>query len=334
MKLRNLPLHFFTVAIFITWVFSSCGDKPVYDLTTPAGIAAALAEDSTNPEALHARARMYITRNRPDSALTDMLKAIARDSSVSGYFVTLGDAYLMVNQTRYTRQALERAIRLDPENKDAHMKLAELFLYVEMRQEAINEVNEVLKLDRNNPKGYYLKGIIYKESGDTSLAVSSFMTTIEQDPKYVLAYEQIGLIYAGAGNPRAVDYYQSALRLDPKNSLTRYNLGMFYQETGQLDKAMETYQELVELDKSFPNGYYNMGFILFEYKKDIKAALPMFEKAASAGGKYPAAVYMIGVCQEKMGNKEQAIANYRQVLMLDSRLESAREGLTRLGAKP
>jgi tetratricopeptide (TPR) repeat protein len=52
-----------------------------------------------------------------------------------------------------------------------------------MRQEAINEINEVLKLEKSNPKAYYLKGVIYKESGDTSLAVSSFMTAIEQDPK-------------------------------------------------------------------------------------------------------------------------------------------------------
>ncbi len=330
------------ISFFISLIFSaliligssSCGGDTPADLTTPAGIAAELAKDSTNPEALHARARMYITRNRPDSALFDMKKALMRDSSSADYFITLADIYLMINQTRYTRQALERAIKLDKSNSNAHMKLAELFLYVEMRQDAINEINEVLKLDRNNSKAYYLKGVIYKESGDTSLAVSSFMTTIEQDPKNVLAYEQIGLIYAGAGNPRAIDYYQSALRLDPNNSLTRYNLGMFYQENDQPDKAMETYQELVGIDKSFANAYYNMGYILFEVKSDIPAALPMFEKAASANGNYPAAVYMQGVCKEKMGKKDAAIADYRQALILNPRFEDARSGLSRLGAKP
>jgi tetratricopeptide (TPR) repeat protein len=240
----------------------------------------------------------------------------------------------MTNQTRYTRQALERAIKLDVSNKDAHMKLAELFLYVEMRQEAINEINEVLKLEKSNPKAYYLKGVIYKESGDTSLAVSSFMTTIEQDPKNVLAFEQIGLIYASAQNPRAVDYYQSALRLDPKNSLTRYNLGMFYQETGQLDKAMETYQELVSIDKAFANAYYNMGFIHVEYKSDPTSALPFFEKAAIVNGNYPAAVYMQGVCKEKKGDKAGAISEYRKTLSINARFEDARIGLSRLGANP
>jgi tetratricopeptide (TPR) repeat protein len=332
MKLRTLLITSLVVPVLALFI-SSCGGNGPEDLTTPEGIAAALAADSTNPEALHARAKLYITKNRPDSALMDMRKAILRDSSVSAYFVTLGDAYLMVNQTRYTRQALERAIRLQKDNKDAHMKLAELFLYVEMRQEAINEINEVLKLERTNPKAYYLKGMIYKESGDTSLAVSSFMTTIEQDPKNVLAFEQIGLIYASAGNPRAVDYYQGALRLDPKNSLTRYNLGMFYQESGQIDKAVETYQELVSLDKSFANGFYNLGFIYFEYQKDAAKALPLFEQAASANGNYPAAIYMQGICKEKLGKKMEAVDAFNKTLSLDPRFEPAKEGLARLGVK-
>ncbi len=247
-------LVFISTVVFIS--LASCGNEGPADYSTKEKIRAALIANPNNPEALHARAKMFISESKVDSALIDVLDALDQDSSKSEYFVTLGDIYLVKNQTRYTRQALEKAIKLEPDSKNAHMKLAELFLYVEMRQEAINEINEVLKRDKNNPKAHYLKGIIYKESGDTALAISSFLTTTEQDPKYLLAFEQLGLIFASSGNPRAINFYETAIKLDPKNSLTRYNLGIFYQENGATDKASEVYKALLEIKYIYENSRF------------------------------------------------------------------------------
>jgi len=317
--------------LLATFLLSSCFNNVKPDLSTEEGILSALNANPLDPEALHAKTKLLIKSQKADSALATILLALEQDSSKSDYFLTLADVYLVMNQTRYTRNALEKAISIDPDNKDAHMKLAELFLYVEMRQEAINEINEVLKREKNNPRAYYLKGIIYKESGDTSLAISSFMTTVEQDPKYLLAYEQLGLMFASARNPRAIDFYNTAIRMDPKNTLTRYNLGIFYQENGEPQKAIEVYNDLLKIDPSFPNAHYNLGFIEAEVNNNYKAAYPHFEAAAKASPTYAAAVYMQGLCMEKTGNLPKASAFYSQALSLDPRFELANAGLKRLG---
>lgn len=322
----------FSTVLIVIFGLASCGTDAPVDYTTKESIQAALLADPENAEALHARAKMYIRESKADSALLDMLDVLDIDSSKAEYFITIGDVYLIKNQTRYTRQALEKAIKLNPDSKDAHMKLAELYLYVEMRQEAINEINEVLKRDKNNPKAYYLKGIIYKESGDTSLAISSFLTTTEQDPKYLLAFEQLGLIFAASKNPRAINFYETAIRLDPKNSLTRYNLAMFYQENGAPDKAVEVYKALLAIDPRFSNAHYNLGYIAIEFKKNPAEALPNFVEAEKSNPSFGAAIYMQGVCHEQLGKKADAIAAFKRCLKINPQFELASDGLKRLGA--
>jgi len=295
---------------------------------------AALAENPNDTTALYARARYFLQAGNADSALLDMQRLIAIDSTRAAYFITMGDIYLVSNRTRYTRQALQKAISLSPERVDAHMKLAELYLYVEMRQDALNELNEVLRRNKTNPKAYYLKGIIYKEGGDTALAISSLLTASEQDPQYADAYEQLGLIYAAKHDPRCLDFYNNVLRINPANSLTKYNIGYFHQTHGALDKAMETYDLLMKADPKFPLAPYNMGFILFEYQNKPKEALPYFMQAASLKPDYAEAVYMAGLCNEKLGNKEGAIIDYRDALKRRPGFELALSGLQRLGEKP
>ncbi|MEZ5173715.1 MAG: tetratricopeptide repeat protein [Bacteroidia bacterium] len=325
------PLFKSVLFIFTLSFLVSCFESVKPDLESEEGIRSALNQNPVDPEALHARAKLFLKTQKADSAVYDMLLALEQDSSKAEYFVTLADAYLVINQTRYTRNALEKAIRLDPENKDAHMKLAELYLYVEMRQDAINEINEVLKRDKTNPKAYYLKGIIYKESGDTALAISSFMTTVEQDPKYLSAYEQLGLVFASAHNPRAVDYYNTAIRLNPNNALTRYNLGIFYQEHDEPEKAIQVYNDLLKVDPAFANANYNLGYLEIEMNQDYSKALPHFEAAARNNPNYAAAVYMQGVCMEKTGKPAAAADLYTKALKIDPRFELAQEGLKRLG---
>ncbi len=325
-KVGLLSAFCFAVLVF------SCTQPEISDLSSREAVEKILVDQPLNAEALHARAKLFIKESKSDSALIDAIHAIEQDSSKAEYYLTLGDIYLIKNQTRFTRQALEKAIQLNPDSKDAHMKLAELFLYVEMRQEAINEINEVLKRDKTNPKAYYLKGIIYKESGDTSLAISSFLTTVEQDPNYLLAFEQLGLVFAASGNPRAVNFYETAIKLDPKNSLTRYNLGMYYQDNNQAEKAVEVFKELIQLDPAFANAHYNLGYLAIEESGDYSSALEHFKSAEIANPNYAAAVYMQGVCYENTGKKDEAISLYKKSIQIDPRFSLARNGLIRLGA--
>jgi tetratricopeptide (TPR) repeat protein len=322
---KTLLIALFAVLLLIY----ACGEKG-YNLQTLEGMNAAIEDNPADTAARFARVRYYQTKGKTDSALADMQVLLKTDSINVHYFLTAADLYLASNKTRYTRQALLRAVSLNSEMVEPHMKLAELYLYVQMRQEAINELNEVLKRNVKNPKAYYLKGMIYKESGDTALAISSFLTTTEQDKNYALAYEQLGLIYAARGDKRCIDFYQNALRINPSNSLTRYNMGYFYQLISDTANALKEFREITRLDPRFPYAPYNIGYILFEVQSNPKAALPYFLQAISSKPDYFEAIYMSGLCNEKLGNTDLALSDYEQALRINPEYELAQTAKERL----
>jgi tetratricopeptide (TPR) repeat protein len=313
---------------------TACAGDKTKNPNEPASLYEILRNKPGDTAALFARAHYFIGQKKMDSALVDMQNLLRIDSSRAAYYVTLGDIYLFTNRTRYTRLAFEKAISLDPENEHAHMKLAELYLYVEMHKEALDQLNYVLKINRNNPRAYYMKGMVYKEAGDTNLALSSFLTATEQDPEYALAFEQMGLIYAVNHDPRAPDFYKTALRINPNSPTVMYNLGLYYQENGQPEKAIETYQELLKLSPGYAYAAYNIGYIKSEIEKAPAEALEWFLKASSINPAYPEAHYMVGYCQEALQKKGEAIEAYRKSLKASPSFILARQALQRLGAEP
>lgn len=307
-----------------------CGKGSHYDISTPEGIRAALKNEPYDTAALFARANLFISEKKFDSALVDMQSLLRIDSARADYYIRLGDIYFFTNQTRYTRDAFEKALKINPANELGHMKLAELYLYVQMYKESLKHLDEVLKLNKHNPKAYYMKGIVFKEAGDTAMAMSSFLTTTEQNPEYMLAFEQLGIIYAANHDKRAIDFFKSALRIQPKNTQSLYNLGLFYQQHGEPDKAIETYRELLEIDPAYVFASYNIGYIYLILKNNPKEAISWFENAIKRNPGYKEAYYMKGLCLEDLRKKNEATEAYKQCLSIDPDFQLAKDALSKI----
>src|SRR5690606_18431857 len=145
-----------------------------------------------------------------------------------------------------------------PENTEALLKLSELYFLVQDYQQAIDYVNKALKIDETIAKGYYIKGSIYRESGDTGRAISSLETATEQNNQYIDAFYDLGVIYSARRNPVAMDYYNTVLRLDPAHEAAGYAKAKFLQDFGKYDEAIALYGELVKQHPDCQHCYYNL----------------------------------------------------------------------------
>ncbi len=276
------------------------------------------------------RANYYFEQKDLSLASKDILKAITLDSSNSDFYVTLSDIFFASGKSAQSKRSLEKSLLLKPDNKEALMRMAELYLYVKDNRKSIEYLDKVLKLDINTPKAYFIKGMDFKELGDTTKAISSFQTTIEQDPQYYNAYIQLGLLFEARHNPLALDYYKNALKLDPKSIEARYNMGMFYQENNQLNRAIETYTELLKMDPQNKYANYNLGYIHYEYLKIFRVAAKHFSDAINCDSTYVEAVYMRGLSFEAMGDIQAAAKDYNRALLLAPGYELPMLGLKRL----
>ena len=286
--------------------------------------------DPNNPDLYHERAKYFFATQNVEAALADMNRVFILDSSKAEYFITLSALYFSKGMAGNVKASLEKSIELEPKNITALMKLAELYLYLEKHKECIGTIDKVLRIDKYNAKAYFIKGMAFKETGDTAKAVSSFQTTVEQDPEYYHAYMQLGLLFSSANNKLAIDYFNSAIKINPQSTEAYYGLGLFLQENEMYEKAIEAYTIILQIDPIYKHAYYNLGYVHSEYLKDYKAAIGYFSNAIKSSPEYYEAFYMRGLSYERIGDLKNAEADYRASLKIKPDYDLAAMGLNRI----
>lgn len=330
------------IYLVLAVIFASCGNGGGEETTattrdttavdsSAAGLSAInkrILNDPSNPDLYHERAKYHFERTKDyDAALGDMARALKIDSTKAPYFLTLSDLYFTVNKTGNAKAALEKAIEVDPKNTDAMLKLAELHLYVRKHQESINYINLALKVDQYNSKAYFMKGMNYKETGDTALAISSMETAVEQDPQYYAAYVQLGILHAAKKSPLAESYYNNALRIKPKSVEVLYNRAKFYQDMANWNAAIQAYSELLKVEPSYKYAHFNLGVIHLVNLKVYEQALIHFNDAIRFDPEYKEAYYGRGTAYQSMGDVQKAAADYRSALRIDPAYQPAMQAL-------
>jgi len=293
-------------------------------------VNAKILENPDNPDLYIERAKLYLDNKDFEASLSDIKRAQKFDTVKAEYYLVLTDVYFYSGQTRLAKEVLEKSAKLNPEHVETKLKLAELFFYVKKYQESINYINEVIKIEPTKAKAYYLKGMCYKESADTNRAISSFQTATEQDPKQYDANMQLGALMGARKNILALEYFNNALRIDPKSTEAVYSIGKFYQDIGKIQEAIDTYKKLLAVDKNNSHALYNLGAIEFSFKKDPKAAIQYFSDAINLKSDYAEAYFARGVCFEKLKDLKNAEADYRAAVQYLPNYTFAIENLNRL----
>lgn len=325
-------------------LLAGCGDPKVSDKqnydprdTTAVGkkiqeISLRIKDDPDNTALLHERAQMHMSRGDVANALLDMEKVINRDTTNADYFLTLSDVHLAATKPGRSKAALEKCLSIDPENKLAYEKLAELYFIAQQYKEAIVNLDAVLRLDITNPKAYFMKGMCFRDMGDTTRAISSFQTCIEQDPKHYNANLQLAMIYHARNQPVAEQYYDAALRIEPQSTDALYGRGLWFQENRRdYNSAIRDYTSAITFNPKAAPAHFALGFIHYQYLQVYDQAIRHFNDAIQADPKWPEAWFNRGLSYEAKGDIAAAGSDYRKALELNPRYVNAQKALQRVG---
>ena len=290
-----------------------------------------LKADPNNSNLYYKRGKVYFGFKDYEAAIEDANRALKVDSlKTDSFYILLTDASFTAGKTRQAKEALERCIKNIPTSTKAYLKLAEMYFYVKKYQESINNINSALKLDPTLAIGYFLKGMCYKESGDTALAVSSMQTACEQDDKYYDAYVELGNLYAAKRNPLCIEYFNNALRVKPQSTEVIYFVGKFYQDTKRIPQAVDAYNKLLSLDKKNKHALYNLGAINYTFLKNLEKAKDYFTQAIDTDADYAEAYLARGICFEDLKELTDAEADYKMAVQSKTNFEPAIERLNNL----
>ncbi len=330
----------FSVSILGCFLLTACSgdpDKTVKpDPNVPADLKSLnelIVKEPKNAEHYYNRSQYYFKKEEITPAIQDIQKALELDSNIAKYHVAMGDYHFVINQTKITITSLRKAVLLEPENTSVLLKLGELFYIVQKYDSAIFYVNRSLNLEPVNARANFQKGMILKEAGDTANAILAFQTAVDQDQKYYDAFIQLGRLHATQKNRIAIGYYDNALSLDPRSVEALYLRGVFLQTLNEYDKALENYTKLLLIDSTHVYTWYNLGYVEFTRNKDYKKAQKLFDKSFQLDPQYADAVYMRGICSEKLKDNQSAARDFNAAIIIYPGHEKALEGLKRLKGK-
>ena len=286
-----------------------------------------IVADTENAALYFRRSQIFMQKNNIKQAFDDINKAVTIDSTKMDYVLALADICFKGLQIQKSIDTYKKAISINPKSTEAHMKLSELYLYLKAYPSCLSEANEALKIDKNIAKAYFLKGFAYKETGDTSKAISSFQTAVEIKSEYYDAYIQLGNIEAARKHKIALQYYNNALRLQPNSTEALYNRGLLFQNMGELDRAVIDYTFILKIDNRYADAHYNLGYIDLAYMKDYKSAITHFTDVIRINSQSAEAYYNRGVAFELSGDNTSAEKDYRQALSIVPTFKLAKDKL-------
>ena len=97
-------------------------------------------------------------------------------------------------------------------------------------------------------KEYRNQGYEAQKIGNLDLAMSYYQKSIEYDPTYAPAFNDLGVIYEAKGfTDRAKQGYLQAIAIDPNFMSAYSNLAMVYENERDLDKAAFYWKKRIEL---------------------------------------------------------------------------------------
>jgi tetratricopeptide (TPR) repeat protein len=114
-----------------------------------------------------------------------------------------------------------------------------------------------------NPRAYNNLGTIYAEAGNYGEAIRYFREAVVLEPHFAYAHYNLAkALRAQKQVDEAVEHYLAALREKPKMTNVRLELAMYLGELGRIAEAVEQFSEALRTDPRNANAHYNLGVAL------------------------------------------------------------------------
>jgi Flp pilus assembly protein TadD len=120
------------------------------------------------------------------------------------------------------------------------------------------------------------------------------------------------------GNPKAaIQAYKQALDLTPNDEDLHYNLGIAYNQTGDLTNAEKEYREALRLLPDYPEVQNNLGNLLMREGR-LAEAEEYFLGALKSMPEYAQAHNNLGTLRQKQGRTDEALASFQKAVAYDT----------------
>ena len=209
--------------------------------------AAALDKNPRYARAVAGQAGLALINKETSKAITKADQALALDTKSGQALAVKGMALLAEARFPEASKALQQALTIGPPQLSPRQlfmlrgRLAQTQLAAGQRDQALKNLELMLKQAPKQPYANYLRGLLAYQEKDYSTAVQHLQTALNANPYDARALTLLGAAEAAQNHDvLAANYLSSALARSPDNPMARHMLASLQIRSGQSQTAVDT----------------------------------------------------------------------------------------------
>lgn len=290
--------------------------------------------DRFSPESKKAKhleqGQTYFDKGQYREALIEFKNVVQLDPNDAATHYRLALTHLKLGGTTNLQGAfaeLSRTVALDKTNRDAQLKLGELFLLGNEPAKAREQADIVLVSAPQNTEGLSLKGRSLISEKHYAEGIEELKKAIELDPKHMRTYIDLARAQVFAKDTAAAEEtLKKALTIDPRSTEILVALGDFRVTTGKPDQAEIIYKQALDITPQDENLYLKLASFYQRYGKwaEVEATL---QKLAALKPQDEKPHILLGDFFTWLAQRDKALASYQRATEINAGSSIARDKL-------
>lgn len=222
--------------------------------------------------------------NRPAESLEIYTKAAKIMPPTGDDLKIVALDYELLNDNAEAMRWLERAVAMDPRNRDAWYYLGRAYYTASRIPDSRAAFEQLLRLEPRDARAENNLGLIFESGGKTDDALAAYRTAIawqkEDSPSSEQPYLNLGSLLVTLDRAEeAISPLRKAVELASANSQCHLRLGTAYLHLNRLDEAHKELLEAVRLNPGDATAHYQLGRY-YKQVKNLEAAKKEFDRVS------------------------------------------------------
>ncbi|NXF39166.1 TMTC3 protein, partial [Nyctibius bracteatus] len=225
-----------------------------------------------------------------ERALQFFIQATQVQPDDIGAHMNVGRTYKNLNKTKEAEESYmiakslmpqiipgkKYAARVAPNHLNVYINLANLIRANESRLEEADQLyRQAISMRPDFKQAYISRGELLLKMNKPLKAKEAYLRALELDRTNADLWYNLAIVYIELKDPtEALKNFNQALELNPTHKLALFNSALLMQESGDARLRLEAKQRLLHYVKEEPqdaNGYFNLGMLAMDDKKDTEA---------------------------------------------------------------
>ena len=264
-----------------------------------------------SPDKLYQAAQSALDVGKVSEAESGFQSTIQMDPTFAPAYLGLAHTSMRMGDLKKTGNLLKEAIEIEPENQSFRDEF-----------ERLSELNTLMS-----------KGIRSMKNGDSDDAFESFRVAYEKFPNYPESVFNMGLVHFRKKEfSDAVNYFKKTMQINPEhktataaiNNVAKnyFNSGNQSYKRGDLEGALSSYNNVLDVDKTFYQAHYQIGVIKSKMG-DKDSAIQSYEKALEVNPQFYKGFFALGLAKSSMNDSDGAISALESAININPGYDKA-----------